>query len=77
MRSDRLSRALVIGAEGNIGAPLADHLRSSGYEVLEADIRPGWRADYLVPTSIIHSTCCRPSTGDRTWSSCWQRRSAA
>jgi len=41
-------RALVIGAAGNIGAPLVEHLRSTGYAVLEADIRPGWRKDYLM-----------------------------
>jgi nucleoside-diphosphate-sugar epimerase len=40
-------KALVIGAEGNIGAPLSAHLRSLGYEVLGFDIRPGWREDYL------------------------------
>jgi nucleoside-diphosphate-sugar epimerase len=41
-------KALVIGSEGNIGAPLVSHLRSVGYEVLECDIRPGWREDYLM-----------------------------
>lgn len=41
-------RALVIGSEGNIGAPLVQHLRQRGYEVLESDIRPGWRPDYLM-----------------------------
>jgi nucleoside-diphosphate-sugar epimerase len=41
-------KALVIGSEGNIGAPLVSHLRSVGYEVLESDIRPGWREDYLM-----------------------------
>jgi nucleoside-diphosphate-sugar epimerase len=40
-------KALVIGSEGNIGAPLAAHLRSSGYDVLGFDLRPGWRANYL------------------------------
>ena len=43
-----LRRALVIGAAGNIGAPLVKHLRASGYAVLEADIKPGWRKDYLM-----------------------------
>ena len=43
-----LRRALVIGAAGNIGAPLVRHLRASGYAVLEADIQPGWRPDYLM-----------------------------
>ncbi len=41
-------RALVIGAAGNVGVPLVAHLRSTGYTVLEVDIRPGWRADYLM-----------------------------
>jgi nucleoside-diphosphate-sugar epimerase len=41
-------KALVIGSEGNIGAPLVGHLRSVGYEVLECDIRPGWREDYIM-----------------------------
>lgn len=41
-------RALVIGAAGNIGAPLVTYLRSLGYAVLEADIKPGWRKDYLM-----------------------------
>jgi nucleoside-diphosphate-sugar epimerase len=38
---------LVIGSEGNIGAPLVAHLRAVGYEVLGFDLRPGWREDYL------------------------------
>jgi nucleoside-diphosphate-sugar epimerase len=41
------TKALVIGSEGNIGAPLAAHLRSVGYDVLGLDLRPGWREDYL------------------------------
>ncbi len=41
-------RALVIGSEGNVGGPLTSHLRSLGQEVLEVDIRPGWRNDYLM-----------------------------
>jgi nucleoside-diphosphate-sugar epimerase len=40
-------KALVIGCEGNIGAPLADYLRTVGYDVLGLDIRPGWRPNYL------------------------------
>jgi len=40
-------KALVIGSEGNIGAPLATYLRSVGYDVLECDHRPGWRENYL------------------------------
>ena len=41
-------RALVIGSEGNIGTPLVQHLRSTGYEVLESDIRPAWRQGYVM-----------------------------
>lgn len=43
-----MTRALVIGSEGNIGSPLVRHLRSTGYDVLEVDIRPGMRGDYLM-----------------------------
>ncbi len=42
-----MKRALVIGSEGNIGKPLAAHLRAQGWEVLCAGIKPGWRKDYL------------------------------
>jgi nucleoside-diphosphate-sugar epimerase len=41
-------KALVIGSEGNIGTPLVKYLRAKGYEVLESDIRPGYRQDYLM-----------------------------
>jgi nucleoside-diphosphate-sugar epimerase len=41
-------KALVIGSEGNIGVPLVKHLRANGYQVLETDIRPAWRGDYLM-----------------------------
>lgn len=43
-----MRKALVVGSEGNIGVPLVKHLRASGYDVLETDIRPGWRNDYLM-----------------------------
>jgi nucleoside-diphosphate-sugar epimerase len=43
-----MKKALVIGSEGNIGAPLVRHLRTIGYEVLESDIRPGWRANFVM-----------------------------
>jgi nucleoside-diphosphate-sugar epimerase len=43
-----VTKALVIGSEGNIGAPLVKRLREDGYEVLEVDIRPAWRGDYLM-----------------------------
>jgi nucleoside-diphosphate-sugar epimerase len=41
-------RALVLGALGNIGKPLSAYLRLLGHEVLEVDIRSGWRAGYLM-----------------------------
>lgn len=40
-------RALVLGSEGNIGKPLVRHLREGGLEVLESDIRPGFRPGYF------------------------------
>ena len=43
-----MKKALVLGSEGNIGAPLVRHLRNTGWDVLEADIRPGWREGYLM-----------------------------
>jgi nucleoside-diphosphate-sugar epimerase len=49
----RPPKALVIGAAGNIGAPLVTYLRSMGYAVLEVDLRPGWRPDYLM-ADITH-----------------------
>lgn len=48
MTAGRTTKALVIGARGNIGGPLVRHLRAAGYDVLEADIRPGLRDGYLV-----------------------------
>lgn len=41
-------KVLVIGSEGNIGVPLVKHLKEQGYEVLECDICPGWRENYLM-----------------------------
>jgi nucleoside-diphosphate-sugar epimerase len=43
-----MKKALVIGSEGNIGTPLVSYLRTHGYEVLESDIRSGWRGNYLM-----------------------------
>jgi nucleoside-diphosphate-sugar epimerase len=59
------TRALVIGSEGNIGAPLLSHLRSVGYDVLGLDLRPGWREDYLTgdithPVDLIPAFDWRP-----------------
>jgi len=48
MKPHGFRRALVIGSEGNIGAPLVSHLRTLDYAVLETDIRPGLRPSYLV-----------------------------
>src|SRR5947207_524428 len=43
-----MNKALVIGSEGNIGAPLVRHLRAAGCDVLESDIRPAWRSEYVM-----------------------------
>jgi nucleoside-diphosphate-sugar epimerase len=43
-----MKKALVIGSEGNIGAPLVRSLREHGVEVLESDIRAGWREGYVM-----------------------------
>ncbi len=43
-----MKRALIIGSEGNIGKPLVKHLKSKGYEVMETDIKPAWRENYIV-----------------------------
>ena len=53
MNPPRPMKALVIGSEGNIGAPLVAYLRSVGHEVLECDQRPGWRPNYLT-ADITH-----------------------
>lgn len=41
-------KALVVGSEGNVGVPLVRYLNSKGYEVLETDIRSGWREKYMM-----------------------------
>jgi nucleoside-diphosphate-sugar epimerase len=43
-----MRKVLVIGSEGNIGAPLVQHLRKDGYDVLQSDIRPAWRSGYVM-----------------------------
>lgn len=43
-----MTKALVIGSEGNIGVQLVKHLRADGYDVLESDIRAGMRGDYVM-----------------------------
>lgn len=61
----RGTKALVIGSEGNIGAPLVAHLRSVGYAVLGFDLRPGWRDGYLTgdithPVDLLPAFDWRP-----------------
>jgi nucleoside-diphosphate-sugar epimerase len=43
-----VKKALVIGSEGNIGTPLVKYLDQMGYEVMEVDIRSGYRENYMV-----------------------------
>jgi nucleoside-diphosphate-sugar epimerase len=43
-----MTKALVLGSEGNIGKPLVKYLQSLGYGVLGVDIVPGHRGDYLM-----------------------------
>lgn len=43
-----MKKALVIGSEGNIGVPLVRHLKEVGYDVMESDVRPSWRDQYLM-----------------------------
>ena len=43
-----MKKALVVGSEENIGAPLVAFLKQRGYEVLETDIRPAWRDGYIM-----------------------------
>ncbi len=46
--SQDIRKALVIGSEGNIGSRLTEYLRSSGYEVLDVDIEPRWRPEFIM-----------------------------
>jgi nucleoside-diphosphate-sugar epimerase len=43
-----MTKALVIGSEGNIGHRLVERLREDGYDVLETDIRPGYEPGYFM-----------------------------
>ena len=43
-----MKKALVVGSEGNIGGPLVKYLKSKNYHVLETDIKPGYRPNYLM-----------------------------
>jgi nucleoside-diphosphate-sugar epimerase len=58
--AQQAQRALVIGSEGNIGTPLVQHLKARGYEVLESDIRAGWR-DRFVMADINHPVDLLPA----------------
>lgn len=42
-----MRKALVIGAAGNLGKPLSRYLATCGYDVIESDIKPGFRKNYL------------------------------
>lgn len=53
-------KALVLGSEGNIGAPLVRHLRARGWQVLEADIRPAWR-EHFIMADINHPVDLLPA----------------
>jgi len=58
-------RALVIGSQGNIGKVLTRHLQKVGYEVIESDIKPGWRDDYFMadinhPLDLLEAFQRRP-----------------
>lgn len=60
-----MSRILAIGSEGNIGAPLVEHLRACGHDVFTTDIRPGWReqfatADINHPLDLLEAFEWRP-----------------
>jgi nucleoside-diphosphate-sugar epimerase len=46
-------KALVIGSEGNIGTVLVKYLREKEYEVMEVDIKSGYR-DYYMVADINH-----------------------
>lgn len=41
-------KVLVIGSQGNVGKPLVKYLRSMGNHVMETDVKPGWRENYLM-----------------------------
>jgi nucleoside-diphosphate-sugar epimerase len=43
-----VTKALVIGSEGNIGHRLVQYLRGDGYDILETDIRPGYEPGYFM-----------------------------
>jgi nucleoside-diphosphate-sugar epimerase len=55
-----MKKALVLGSEGNIGKPLVKHLRAQDYDVLEVDVKPGWRKGYLM-ADVNHPTDLMPA----------------
>lgn len=55
-----MQKALVIGSEGNIGVPLVRHLRRRGFDVLESDIVPSFRENYLM-ADINHAIDLLPA----------------
>lgn len=60
-----MSRALVIGSEGNVGKPLVEYLEASGYETRSLDIRPGhreryWMADINHPLDMLEAFDWKP-----------------
>lgn len=62
-----MKRALIIGSEGNIGKPLVASLRQDGVEVLECDIKPRWRENYIMadinhPVDILPAFDWKPDT---------------
>jgi nucleoside-diphosphate-sugar epimerase len=55
-----MTKALVLGSEGNIGKPLVKYLRKLGYDILEVDSKPGWRPGYLM-ADINHPVDLMPA----------------
>lgn len=55
-----MRKALVVGSEGNVGVPLVKYLKERGYQVLESDIRPAFRKDYLM-ADINHAVDLLPA----------------
>ena len=64
-----MKKALVLGSEGNIGAPLVKHLRGSGVEVLESDIKTGIRLirDEFRVCRRPSANSFRPKAADGRW----------
>ena len=43
-----MKKVLILGSEGNIGKPFVTYMRSAGYQVLEVDIVPAHRKNYIM-----------------------------